>query len=296
MFGYVTPCKMELKIKDFEKFKAYYCGLCRTIKKNFGNLPRLALNYDMTFLAVLLDSFNDDKPNIKKEFCSFHPMQKRLVLTENFPLEYAAFCNVLLTYYKLLDNINDENSKLSKLYSSILNIYLRKSPEKFKKNSEYIGNSLKELSKVENNSVGKSLDEVSHHFADLTGFILSSYGIEEYECETIYWLGYNLGKWIYIIDAFDDLEKDMKTNKFNALNSLYNFNKMPYEEFRNSITDRIDFTLTSCAQNCLVYLNKLPLKKNYELLHNILQFGLMEKMDKVFNRDLQGGSIDEKSV
>jgi hypothetical protein len=50
MFGYVTPCKMELKIKDFEKFKAYYCGLCRTIKKNFGNLPRLALNYDMAFL------------------------------------------------------------------------------------------------------------------------------------------------------------------------------------------------------------------------------------------------------
>ena len=295
MFGYVTPCKMELKIKDFEKFKAYYCGLCRTIKNNFGNLPRLALNYDMAFLAVLLDSLNEDSIKTEQLFCSFHPMQKRLVLIENSPLEYAAFCNVLLTYHKLLDNIYDDNSKLSRVYSSILNIYLKKAPEKYKKNSDYIGSSLKELSTAENNAVSKTLDELSHHFADLTGFILSSYPGETKNSEELYWLGYNLGKWIYIIDAFDDLEKDMQNNKFNALNSIFNIDNKPYSELIKQINHRVDFTLTSCAQSCLEYLRKLPIEKNHDLLHNILQFGLMDKMDKIFNRNL-GGNKNEKSI
>jgi hypothetical protein len=296
MFGYVTPCKMELKIKDFEKFKAYYCGLCTTIKSNFGNLPRLALNYDMTFLAVLLDSLNDEGLNIKKHFCSFHPMQKRLILIENSPIQYAAFCNVTLAYHKLLDNAADDNSKLSKIYSSILNIYLKKAPKDYYKNIAYIENSLKELSIAESNAAGRSLDELSHCFADLTGYILSSYYCDNILNENLYWLGYNLGKWIYIIDAFDDLEKDMKNNKFNAINSVYNLNNGSYDALVESIKDRVEFTLISCAQACLDLLNRLPVKKNYDLLHNILQLGLMEKMDKVFRRDIERGTDYEKSI
>lgn len=296
MFGYVTPCKMELKIKDFEKFKAYYCGLCTTIKKNFGNLPRLALNYDMTFLAVLLDSLNNDDIKIEKYFCSFHPTQKRVILIENSPIEYAAFCNVILAYYKLLDNADDDNSKLSKVYSAILSVYLKKAPKKYKTNSDYIKISLKQLSIIEKNPSGKAIDELSHYFADLTGVILSSYYNEPKVNESLYWLGYNLGKWIYIIDAFDDLEKDMKNNKFNAINSVYNLQNSPYDTFAENIRNRIDFTLVSCAQACLESLDRLPIKKNYDLLHNILQLGLMEKMDKVFKRDIERGINHEKSI
>lgn len=295
MFGYVTPCKMELKIKDFEKFKAYYCGLCREIKKSFGNLPRLALNYDMTFLAVLLDSLEDGGSNIKKEFCAFHPMQKRLVLIENSSLEYAAFCNVILTYYKLLDNSADDSSKISKIYSSVLNMYLKKTPKQYMRIALFIEKSLKELYSAEKNPKGKSLDELSHHFADLTGFILSSYNGKHKDNESLYWLGYNLGKWVYIIDAYDDLEKDMNNKKFNAINAVFNTANLTYSDFVNSISSRIDFILTSCAQSCLEYLNNISIKKNYDLLHNILQFGLMEKMDKVFKRSL-GGILNEKSL
>lgn len=70
MFGYVFPCKMELKIKDYEKFKSYYCGLCLSLKNNFGNLPRLSLNYDMTFLSILLDDYNDDN-SLQSKLLSF---------------------------------------------------------------------------------------------------------------------------------------------------------------------------------------------------------------------------------
>ncbi|ERI92594.1 hypothetical protein HMPREF1982_02203 [Clostridiales bacterium oral taxon 876 str. F0540] len=282
MFGYVTPCKMELKVKDFEKFKAYYCGLCRAIKKNFGNVPRLALNYDMTFLAVLLDSLNDEKIKASREFCAVHPLQKRLMLIENPPLDYAAFCNVLLAYYKLVDDTNDDSSRLSRLYSLILNAYLKKAPKEYKEMGILIESSLKELSVLESSSKSITLDELSHPFADLTGHILSFYVDDS--IENLYWLGYNLGKWIYIIDAFDDLEKDIDNKKFNAINYILNNDNLPYNEFKASIETRIDFTLVSCAEACVNYLKVLPLKKNHELLYNILQFGLMEKMDKVFGR------------
>ena len=78
MFGYVMPCKNGTKVRDYEKFKAYYCGLCHTIKEQYGNLPRATLNYDMTFLAILLDSLNDKPLASKKITCSLHPFQKSL--------------------------------------------------------------------------------------------------------------------------------------------------------------------------------------------------------------------------
>lgn len=294
MFGYVTPCKMELKVKDYEKFKAYYCGLCREIKASFGNLPRLALNYDMTFLAVLLDSFDSEKLKVKKVFCSFHPTEKRLIIHGNSSIKYAAFCNVILAYYKLLDNAADDNSKLSIIYSKVLNSYLKKASKEYMERASYIESSLKALYALEKKAESSSIDELSHHFADLTGYILSSYyGKAEYE--GLYNLGYNLGKWIYIIDAYDDLAKDMEKNKFNAINTVFNKEKLSYNDLVNAISTRIDFTLINCAQGALDALNRLNLDKNYELLYNILQFGLMEKMDKVFKRDL-GGNENEKSL
>ncbi|HEY8804040.1 MAG TPA: DUF5685 family protein, partial [Clostridium sp.] len=100
-----------------------------------------------------------------------------------------------------------------------------------------------------------------------------------------YWLGYNLGKWIYIIDAYDDLEKDINSDSFNAINSLFNTDKLDFKSFSTLIKPRIDFLLATCASLCLKHLNNLPLIKNKDILFNILELGLMEKMDKVFNEN-----------
>jgi hypothetical protein len=283
MFGYVTPCKMELKIKDFEKFKAYYCGLCRSIKGSYGNLPRLALNYDMTFLALLLDSLSDEKSNVEKQFCSLHPLKKRVVFMGNSAIDYAAFFNVFLTYYKFMDNFEDDKSLKSKMFASILKIYLKKSPSYNSEISKKASDILETLRIEEKAFMGKSLDELSHHFADLTGCILAFYEKDKNHEDKLYSLGYNLGKWIYIIDAYDDLEKDMKDRKFNAINSAFNSENLPYNEFAESVKERVCFILTMCGAYCIENLNKLPIKRNYDLLYNILQYGLMEKMDKVFN-------------
>ena len=284
MFGYVTPLKMEMKIKDYEKFKAYYCGLCNSIKSNFGNLPRLTLNYDMTFLAVLLDSLSEDKYNFTEFKCLMHPLKKRLMLNNNAALDYAAFCNTTLAYYKLMDDVQDNKSSKSKVFSIFLKNYLKKSKVEDKVVMEYTKEKLVLLNTLEANYNDISLDELSHIFADLTGFIVSFYYKEATFKEDLYWLGYNLGKWIYIIDAYDDLEKDIKDNSFNAINSLLNTENLDFKSFSVLIKPRIDFILVSCAEQCLKYLNTLPLIKNEDILYNILELGLMEKMEKVFNK------------
>ncbi|MCB2359498.1 DUF5685 family protein [Clostridium estertheticum] len=291
MFGYVTPCKMEMKIKDYEIFKAYYCGLCNSIKNDFGNLPRLTLNFDMTFLAVLLDSLSESKYNFVKFKCLIHPFKKRLMINNNKALDYAAFCNVTLAYYKLMDDVQDNKTMKSKIYSIFLKTYLPKAELSYTDVMEYTKDKLLLLNTLEanHNDIGideqLSIDELSHVFADLTGFIISFYYKESSFKDDLYWLGYNLGKWIYIIDAYDDLEKDIKSNSFNAINSLLNTDNLDFKSFSIIIKPRIDFILSTCASSCLKHLNNLPLIKNEDILSNILELGLMEKMDKVFTNE-----------
>ena len=293
MFGYVTPCKMEMKVKDYEKFKAYYCGLCNSIKNNYGNLPRLTLNYDMTFLAILLDSLADDNCTFTKFSCAIHPLKKRLMINNNMPLDYAAFCNTTLAYYKLMDDVYDNKTIKSKVFSIFLKNYLSKSKIEYNEVMKYTEEKLLLLNTLEaaastDISIGEqlSIDELSHVFADLTGYIISFYYKDSPFSEDLYWLGYNLGKWIYIIDAFDDLEKDIKSSSFNAINSMLNTDNLDFKSFSTLIEPRIDYILTSCAEQCLKYLNLLPLVKNEDILYNILELGLMEKMNKVFNGNL----------
>ncbi|MBU3142447.1 DUF5685 family protein [Clostridium sp. CF012] len=292
MFGYVTPCKMEMKIKDFEKFKAYYCGLCNSIKNSYGQLPRLTLNYDMTFLAILLDSLGDNKINFTKFSCAIHPLKKRVMINNNLALDYAAFCNTTLAYYKLKDDVQDNRTMKSKVFSTFLKKYLSNSKVEYNEVMKYTEEKLILLNTQEANSMNISideqltLDELSHVFADLTGFIISFYYKDAPFKEDLYWLGYNLGKWIYIIDAYDDLEKDLKSNSFNAISSLLNTDNLDFKSFSKCIQPRIDYILTTCAEQCLKNLNSLPLTKNEDILYNILELGLMEKMNVVFNKSL----------
>jgi len=201
-----------------------------------------------------------------------------------------------------MDDVYDNKTMKSKIFSLFLKNYLSKTRVEYMDIRKYTEDKHLLLNTLESNPKDMSIDELSHVFADLTGFIISFYYKDDTFKEDLYWLGYNLGKWIYIIDAYDDLEKDIKTDSFNAINSLLNIENLDFKSFSESIKPRIDFILTTCADECLKYLNRLPLIKNEDILYNILELGLMEKMDKVFNKEcnidyLKGVEYkDEKSL
>ncbi|WP_294372005.1 DUF5685 family protein [uncultured Clostridium sp.] len=288
MFGYVTPLKGELKVKDFNRFKCYYCGLCCHIKKQFGNIPRLSLNYDMTFLGLLLDGINPDKVEVSHHVCFLHPGEKKIVINNNKAISYAAYINISLFYYKLIDDVQDDKSLKSRIYAAVLSPYRKKFPESVLNTDNEIKNCLNQLSDLENSKSFNSLDEICDPFSRLVGTVFKNYPYELLDDsielrDILYTLGYSIGKWIYIIDALDDLKKDMEHKKFNPIDFLYNKSNMTYDQLTDSIKPRIEFTILSCGSIIKENLMKLNLKRNKDILFNIVELGLMDKYIKVIN-------------
>ena len=119
MFGYVLAHKPELKMKEFYKYKAYYCGLCKVLKEKYGFLGQMTLTYDMTFLVMLLTSLYECNTNRAEQRCLIHPMKKQKMLYNDIT-EYAADMNIILAYYKLLDDWKDEKSKVIQIIEEFI--------------------------------------------------------------------------------------------------------------------------------------------------------------------------------
>ena len=282
MFGYVTPLKAEMKVKDFARFKCYYCGLCCHIKKEFGNIPRMSLNYDMTFLGLLLDALNPEELEVSIHRCALHPTEKKTVIANNKSLSYAAAMNISLFYYKLLDDVHDDKNLKSKFFSVVLSPYKRKFGATIIKINNDINQCLKDLSILEDNKSFNSLDEICDPFSTLVGIILRDYPYKlTNDClelrNTLYTLGYSMGKWIYLIDALDDLKSDMEKGKFNPINFLYNKDSLEYDKFIEFIKPKIEFTILNCGYSLKENLEKLQLNRNQDILYNIIELGLMDK-------------------
>lgn len=286
MFGYVTPLKPEMKIREYETFRAYYCGVCMYIKENFGNIPRMALNYDMAFLAILLDALHNEGPKFETKRCIAHPHNKKPMAIKGEALAYAAAMNVSLIYYKLIDDINDDKSIKSKIGAMILSPYKRKFNRNVTMINDIIEENLNKLSLLEKDKNFNSIDEICDPFSLIVANILKLYPeVIEDDCEelryNLYNLGYAIGKWIYVIDALDDLEEDVNNDKFNPINYLYNKENKTYKEFIEEIKPRIEFTILNCGYNCKEALDMLPLKRNKEILENIVSLGMMDKYTRI---------------
>lgn len=289
MFGYVTPLKPELRIREYETFRSYYCGVCMDIKKNFGNIPRLALNYDMAFLGLLLDAIHGEEGMVQMKRCMAHPFKKKGILINSKALDYAAAMNVALVYYKFLDDVHDDKSIKSKIFARFLSLYKKKFNRNVTEINGIIEENLNKLTDLEEGLKFSSIDEIAHPFSNIVGKILELYP-EDFEGDsteirnTLFQLGYSLGKWIYIIDAFDDLKEDMEKNKFNPINYLYNGDKKDYSTFVNEIKPRIEFTIFNCGYTCKAALDSLPIKRNREILENIISLGMMDKYTRITSK------------
>lgn len=268
MFGYVQIRKPELKIKDYETYHGFYCGLCKILKEQYGFLGQITLTYDMTYLIILLSSVYDVTTESSKERCLVHPTKKHLRLY-NEVSEYAAHVNLLLAYYKFKDDREDEHSKKAWMALRLYKKKKGKAALKYEKLEAEMACRLQELSNAEND--GNS--DLSH-MAECFGRIMESIFSYREDCfaKELRSLGYHLGKFIYIMDAYDDLEEDEQDGKFNP---LFSWKKLPDFE------ERVENLLLDAASMAGVSYQKLPCVAYADILGNILYAGIWNRYDAI---------------
>ena len=180
MFGYVKINKMDLTFREYEHYRGYYCGLCKCLKNNHGEISRLSLNYDITFLVLILTSVYRPKSNIIEEGCITNPFKKKKKIINEIT-EYAASMNVLLAYYKLEDNLKDDNKLKDKFAYTMYKGILKSAYEKYPKKAEFIKEQLEILYNLEK-AKNTNIDLVSNTFGNLMSEIFA-YKQDENESE-----------------------------------------------------------------------------------------------------------------
>lgn len=267
MFGYVTALEPELKMKEYHEYKAFYCGLCQVLKEKYGFVGQMTLTYDMTFLIMLLTSLYECMPEVSEHRCKVHPLKKQKMLTNAFT-EYGADMNMLLTYYHLMDDWKDEGSAAGFAGAAALKGTYRKLKKKYPRQSRAIAYWLHRLHMLEERNE-QNIDLVAGCF----GKIMEALFVYQEDCwqDTLKRMGFFLGKFIYIMDAFDDVEKDIQTGSYNALKSRFG-----HEKF----TEECKMMLNMMMAECTIEFEKLPCILDAEILRNILYAGVWKKFEK----------------
>ncbi len=261
MLGNIKVNQDELKGKDLRKYREYYCGVCRDIKKHSGQFPRAFLTYDMTFLAILLSSLEEAEEQKTEKRCSLHPFRKTVSI-QNEWTGYAADMNVLLVYYNLMDDWIDEKKLNSRAAAGMMGRSFRKIKEQYPVQVQAVETYLEELHKVEKEDSG-DLDRA----AGLTG---NFFAVLFSEPDTLWKeelrvIGFYLGKWIYLMDAWTDVEEDRKRGNYNPFASMAE--KEDFDEKAHGI-------LMMMAAEAARAFERLPIVENVDILRNILYSGI----------------------
>ena len=281
MFGYVTINKAELKVKDYDKYHGFYCGLCHALKKRYGRLGQFTLTYDMTFVTLLLTSLYEERSVHMKEHCMVHSAARHEIYYNRFS-DYGADMNMLLTYYKLLDDWDDDRDFKALVMAGLLKRRCRRAVLENPRQAKAIKNYIVENKACENANE-KDFDKV----AGCTGRMMAEllcYREDEWP-EYLRQLGFYLGKFIYLMDAYDDLEKDEKDGNYNPLRQLtaMGWNK---EQIEAKAYDMLMMMGAGAAAG----FEKLPILENVDILRNILYSGIWGR----FNEKKKNGSKAEK--
>ena len=273
MFGYVVLNKPEIKFKDFDLYRSYYCGLCRDLKADYGFKGQLTLNYDLTFLAILLDGLYEDNTVISECRCIVHPFSRHKTRRNEYTA-YAADMNILLTYFQCLDDWKDEKSRKKKRFAKSLKSRAEKVMKKYPEKAANIEKELKALAEYEN-AGEENIDLTAGSFGRIMAelFLFKKDEWQTYLEKT----GFFLGKFVYILDAYCDFESDMQKGTFNALKGIGND--------RDTIHEILTLTMSECTRKY----EMLPIVENNDILQNILYSGVWTgfEMGSVPKRDTE---------
>ena len=283
MFGYVTIYEPELKVKDLKKYKAYYCGLCRMLKEKYGFMGQMTLTYDMTFAVILLSSLYENASEAERHRCKVHPIKKQMML-RNEITDYAAAMNVLLAYYHMEDDWQDDRKVTSLMTKSMIHGKVRRIIEEYPRQSRAIRSALEELSFCEKEEC-TDIDRTAGCFGRLMEELFV-YREDIWE-RNLRKMGFFLGKFIYIMDAYEDLPEDLKKGRYNPLRDMYG--KDDYE-------GRMKQILCMMIAESTAEFERLPCLLDVDILRNILYDGVWNRYNKIQMKKSEDQDNGEKPI
>lgn len=302
MFGYVAPLKSELKVREFEVYNAYYCAICRAVKRRYGQLPRLLLSYDAVFFAMLAASLagGAEALSFHSFRCFNNPAKKRNEAAPSAAIDYAADILAFLGWLSLKDRNADRDARNAAagaaafLGEAALRGAGRRAGERLGGKARACRECIAEQTALEaakTPELDRAADPTGRFMAELMDFtdvpaLREGLAARAESCaheaenlpaplplpelsEKLRALGYHLGRYIYMVDAADDLEKDQKSGAYNALL----IKPIPAETLKTGIS--LDLARLGEISSAL------PLVYNKNIMDNIIYLGLNARLDEV---------------
>ena len=291
MFGYLAPLKSELKIREFEIYNAYYCAICRAVKKRYGELPRLMLSYDAVLVALLAEGVAGEpgETGFNTFRCFNNPFKKRNEAARTAAIDYAADVMALLGWMSLKDRKEDRDQG-SPLKGFAVSMSENVTRGTGRRAAERLGGKARvcmacfddqrALELAKESSLDRAADPTGRmmaellDFTDIPGICVAT--VASALSKKLRKIGYHLGRYIYIIDAIDDLESDRESGAYNPL--------LLRPEALEALKTAVSLDL---AQVCEVMDNlradNLYQDNHNNIIDNILYLGLRAKLDEVLN-------------
>ena len=268
MFGYVRPNLVDMTAEEQARYRAHYCGLCHAIGARHGQLARMALTFDLTYLTVFLGSLYEPEETSGEGKCVPHPVKPH-AWTRSKITDYAADMTIALTYHKLLDDWQDDRNLVAKGASAWLKKAYAKVSAAYPRQCEVIERTLRDLAEVEKRR-DPSPDAAAKCFGELMAelFVMD----EDYWAHALRAFGYSLGRYIYLLDATCDYDKDVKSGSYNPVILM---EKKP-EDMRD--------TLELLLGDASAAFEKLPLIQDEGILRNILYSGVWQGYNEYLHR------------
>lgn len=275
MFGYVRLHKPTITMGEYEQYRGIYCTLCRRLGKRYGPLSRMTLSYDMTFLALLHMALEPDEPDFCPGRCSFNPTKKCLKCRNTTATDLAADLGTLLAYYKLKDTLADETF-FKKLGAAVAYPFFALSRRRAAKRRPDADAAIAAMSAAQTQIEAArtaSIDRAAEPFANLLSYMAALLAQNDKQRTVLERFGYCLGRWVYLIDAVDDLADDLKHRRYNPYALAKGLTADDTEGIR-SCREYAVLTLNACLAECVAAYNLLDARRFDGIIRNILEQGM----------------------
>ena len=261
MFGNIVANFEDLHDEEKARYNALYCGLCHSIKERYGQLPRAGLSFDLTFFVVVFNSLYEPEEKESTASCIVHPIEKKAIVQSEYSA-YAADLTVLFTYYKCLDDWNDDKKLSARSIAGLLKKSYLKAYERRPEQARAIEQGLADITQLELHKE-PSLDAAAQCFGTIMGELFAYK--KDIWSKQMHEFGFELGRFIYAMDAAIDREKDACTGSYNPF------------VLQNTDPGLIPAMLKQLIARAAMSFEKLPLLQDARLLRSVLYAGVWQQ-------------------